>query len=134
MRVRIQATTPSAFFDRYFEAASRWLSVANLKHRGAAIERSERPLNSLDGVALVKALVDALDGPWWGSPSSPGSNWVWRDSAPPHVTNSKEVVLERTLAKRSPERWTCQMSTSSGLRGPDHHDGRRAIDVVHRVK
>ena len=45
----------------------------------------------------------------------------------------KEVVLERRLAQRSSERWTCQMSTSSGLR-PGVRDSRRAIDIVQHIQ
>jgi hypothetical protein len=122
------------FFVRYLKEAAQWLSVVDLKHRGAAIERSKRPLVSLDGEAMVKELCATLDGPWWqGEESARGRNWVWRDTAPPHLTESKEVVLERRLAQRSSERWTCQMSTSSGLR-PGVRDSRRSIDIVQHIQ
>lgn len=104
----------------------------DLKHRGAAIERSKAPFHALDGVAMVSALCACLDGPWWQEEaSSRGKNWVWRDSVPSHLTESREVVLERWLAQRSSDRWTCQMSTSSGLR-LDVRDPRRSIDIVQR--
>lgn len=87
------------FFAHYLKEAAKWLSVVDLKHRGAAIERSKRPLVSLDGEAMVKELRATLDGPWWqGEESARGRNWVWRDTVPPHLTESKEVVLERRLA------------------------------------
>jgi hypothetical protein len=83
---------------------------------------------------MVKALCATLDGPWWKDRvNSCGRNWVWRDQAPPHVTESREVVLERRLAQRSSERWTCQMSTNSGLR-PGVRDSRRSIDLVQYVQ
>ena len=118
------------FFVRYLREAAKWLSVMDLKHRGAAIERSKAPLQALDGVEMVSALCACLDGPWWQQKaSSRGRNWVWRDKVPPHLTESREVVLERRLAQRSSERWTCQMSTSSGLR-LGARDSRRSIDIV----
>jgi len=81
---------------------------------------------------MVSALCACLDGPWWQEEaSSRGKNWVWRDNVPPHLTESREVVLERRLAQRSSERWTCQMSTSSGLR-LGVGDARRSIDIVQR--
>jgi hypothetical protein len=120
------------FFVRYLREAAKWLSVVDLKHRGAAIERSKAPLQALDGVAMVSALCACLDGPWWQQEaSSRGRNWVWRDKVPPYLTESREVALERRLAQRSSERWTCQMSTSSGLR-LGVRDSRRAIDIVQR--
>ena len=51
----------------------------------------------------------------------------------PHLTESEEVVLERRLAQRSSDRWTCQMSTSSGLRS-GVRDSRRSIDLVQKVQ
>lgn len=57
-------TQQPEFFDRYLKEAAKWLSVVDLKHRGAAIELSERPLVVLDGVAMVRALCATLDGPW----------------------------------------------------------------------
>jgi hypothetical protein len=121
------------FFARYLKEAAQWLSVVDLKHRGAAIELSKHPLETVDGVSMVRALCAALDGPWWKDPANRrGRNWVWREQTPSHVTESKEVVLERRLAERSSERWTCQMSTSSGLR-TGVRDSRRSIDLVQRV-
>jgi hypothetical protein len=122
------------FFAHYLKEAAKWLAVVDLKHRGAAIERSKVPLEALDGVALVRALCATLDGPWWQKGASAlGRNWVWRDKVPPHLTESKEVVLERRLVQRSSERWTCQMSTSSGLR-PGVRDSRRSIDIVQHIQ
>ena len=122
------------FFARYLKEAAKWLSVVDLKHRGAAIELSKHPLATLDGVAMVKTLCATLDGPWWQDrANSRGGNWVWRDQTPTHLTESKEVVLERRLAQRSAERWTCQMSTSSGLR-PGARDSRRSIDLVQHIR
>lgn len=127
-------TLQPEFFARYFREAAKWLSVVDLKHRGAAIELSKRPLEALDGAVMVNALCAALDGPWWQDfANSRGRNWVWRDEAPPHRTESTEVVLERRLAQRSSERWTCQMSTSSGLR-PGVRDPRRSIDLVQLIQ
>jgi hypothetical protein len=46
--------------------AAKELSVFDLKHRGAAIERSKRPLVSLDGEAMVQELFATLYGPACG--------------------------------------------------------------------
>ena len=123
------------FFTRYMKEAAQWLSVGvDLKHRGAAIQLSRRPLDTLDGVAMVKALCAALDGPWWREPAnSRGKNWLWREGPPKHETESTEVALERRLATRSSDRWTCQMSTSSGLRH-GVRDSRRSVDIVQHVR
>jgi len=45
------------FFALYLREAAKWLSVVDLKHRGAAIELSKHPLHMLDGVAMVKATL-----------------------------------------------------------------------------
>jgi hypothetical protein len=49
----------SPFFIRYFREAAKWVSVVDLRHRGAAVERSKAPLHALDGVAMVSALCSA---------------------------------------------------------------------------
>jgi hypothetical protein len=49
------------FFARYLKEAAKWLSVVDLKHRGAAIELSKRPLDALDGVALVCQATSRTD-------------------------------------------------------------------------
>jgi hypothetical protein len=72
------------FFARYLKEAAQWLSVVDLKHRGAAIERSKRPLVSLDGEAMVKELCATLDGPWWqGEESARGRMSMARHGAAP---------------------------------------------------
>ena len=71
------------FFARYLKEAAKWLSVVDLKHRGAAIELSKHPLDTLDGVAMVKTLCATLDGPWWQDrANSRGRNWMWRAQTP----------------------------------------------------
>jgi hypothetical protein len=52
---------------------------------------------------MVSALCASLDGLWWRQEaSSRGKNWVWRDKVPSHLTESKEVVLERRLVRCPP--------------------------------
>jgi len=112
------AEPQAEFFFRYLREAAKWLSAVDLKHRGAAIERSKAPSQALDGVAMVSALCACPDGPWWQQEgSSRGSNWVWRDKVPPHLTESREVVLERRLAQRDAPCSAPRSSSVSGSNG-----------------
>ena len=110
-----------------YEAAVRNLVLTLSKTR--AIELSERAYPDLITPASIGQLYESLDCDGWKQ--SVGANWEWRYKEPGE-TDSKEVLLERAIAKQDKSRWACQMSTSSGVEGPYFHR-RRAIDLVRRV-
>jgi hypothetical protein len=92
-----------------------------------ALDLSKNPRPSVISADTLRPLFEALNSDGWKQ--QVGSNWVWRDSVPAHVTKSKEVALEREIAKLDTQIWTCQMSTSSGVQ-PNGLNRRRAIDLV----
>ena len=116
------------FFNAYADVVHRHLGAAlSLK---SAIDLSHNP-PEIDGPMLVRDLLATLDGAWWNSKkANVNGNWVWRDSVSKYTTQSKEVVLERKVVQLGgSDRWTYQMSTSSGLFGA-RGSKRRAIDLV----
>jgi len=103
----------------------------NPKHKSLAILLSEKPPTQFDGIAAVDRLYKSLACDGWSA--SNGQNWLWRTDAPAHQTLSPEVALEReVVAADTMGQWTCQMSTASGVQGPNLHK-RRAIDLVRQV-
>lgn len=93
-----------------------------------AIRVSENPNPGVISVEKLRELFNVLNSSVWKS--NHGSNWLWRASVPDYVTgSSKEVKIEREIAKQDPSTWTCQMSTSSGVQ-PNGLNRRRAIDLV----
>jgi hypothetical protein len=92
-----------------------------------AIELSSTPRPGVISAKTIASLFRTLNCSGWAT--QVGSNWVWREATPDHVTKSKEVALEREITKHDAETWTCQMSTSSGVQ-PGSLNRRRAIDLV----
>lgn len=92
-----------------------------------AIRLSENPNPGVISVEKLRHLFNALSSEGWKR--NHGSNWLWRATVPVYVTDSREVEIEREIAKLDPSTWTCQMSTSSGVQ-PNGLNRRRAIDLV----
>ena len=121
----MQTSTPHIFAK--FEAAARELILTLSKSR--AIELSKRAEPGLITPAKIGQLYASLNCDGWRK--SVGANWVWRCKEP-GKSDSKEVLLERAIAKLDETRWACQMSTSSGVERQRLHQ-RRAIDLVRRL-
>lgn len=126
-------TAADGSFARYWQTVEGALG-RNPRHKSSAIQLSGQPPPGLDGVAMISALRQSLDGPRWRDPATrTGGNWVWRTSLPARRTSSPEVSLERDVVARGGHAtWSFQMSTTSGFRGA-HADKRRAIDLVQKV-
>ena len=126
-------TISTPFFQNYWHAVESGLS-ASPRHKSAAIRLSKSPPSAAQVKSLVHSLRESLEGPWWTNPCKrEAANWHWRKEIPAHTTTTAEVALERDVFSETPRTdWTCQMSTSSGLRG-SRTDKRRAIDLVHRL-
>ena len=92
-----------------------------------AIDLTNNPRPGVITADTLRPLFEALNSDGWKK--QVGSNWVWRDAVPKHVTESKEVVLEREITMLDTQIWTCQISTSSGVQ-PNGLNRRRAIDLV----
>lgn len=120
-------------FARYWPTVEGVLGRSP-RHKSSAIQFSGQQPPGLDGVAMISALRQSLDGPIWRDPVTRTSgNWAWRASLPARRTSSPEVSLERDVVARGGHAtWTFQMSTTSGFRGV-HSDKRRAIDLVQKV-
>lgn len=111
-----------------------WTEVATMlgkpPQKGCAIHVSKNRLDVLTDEGMLR-LYEALDCPGWVG--CKGANWAWRTDAPDFKTETDEVKLERTIINSAKplHEWTCQMSTSSGIQGPNKHK-RRAIDLVRK--
>ncbi len=121
---------PDSIFTRYWNEVTS-LVGGNPKHKSFAILLSEKPPAQFDGIAAIDRLYKPLVCDGWSA--SNGQNWVWRTDAPAYQTLSPEVALEReVVAADTMGQLTCQMSTASGVQGPNLHK-RRAIDLVRQV-
>lgn len=93
-----------------------------------AIELSKQQSQVAISPTSIRALYESLACEGWKEKR--GKNWEWRKTVPSHTDgHSVEVSLERVIAASDLVRWTCQMSTSSGIQGSYLHR-RRAIDLV----
>lgn len=109
-----------------------WKEVASLIEgkptKSKAISLNENPPAQFDGVAVVKRLYTSLACDGWTKSS--GKNWAWRSEIQPYQTLSPEVALEREIiVTDTTNKWTYQMSTTSGIQG-SYLNKRRAIDLV----
>jgi len=120
-------TTEDSIFKKY-EHAVRNLMGALSKERAIELSLEGRP--GLISPSAIKKLFSTLNCEGWKNQK--GQNWVWRDATPEHTKgHSDEVSLEREIAALDPKRWTCQMSTSSGVQVGLNK--RRAIDLVRNI-
>ena len=125
-----------SIFDSY-QAKVRKLCGGKLLKR-LAIDLSEDQARQREIVAKLRIddFFATMSSPRWAKHH--GRNWEWRTKVPAYthrVSDGKvkrkipEVALERETAMRSLERWTCQMSTCSGL-DIESDTRRHAIDLV----
>lgn len=119
-------TSKTHIFAKYEEAVREHILSLS---RSRAIKLSNRAEPGLITPAKIGKLYASLDCDGWKE--SVGTNWKWRYTKP-GKTDSKEVMLERAIAKLDESRWACQMSTSSGVEGQRLHQ-RRAIDLVRHI-
>ena len=121
--------TGKNIFERYTDAAER---LVNGLTKARAIKLSDLQSSVSISSKDIGALYRSLDCNGWNE--SKGKNWHWREKMPEHTAgHSPEVSLERAVAVIDLKKWTCQMSTSSGVEGQYLHR-RRAIDLVRRIK
>lgn len=107
--------------------------------KARAIRLSEQPAIGTITPDLIKRLYESLACVGWSKKN--GSNWVWRDHAgkPAKQNSSNEVLLERAIAALDMTKWTCQMSTSSGVQTVQlgarqvNLNSRRSIDLVRHI-
>jgi len=96
-----------------------------------AIFLNENPPPRFDGAGVVSRLYESLACDGWKTAT--GKNWEWRTKVPSYKTTSPEVALEREIvASDTTNKWSCQMSTSSGIQG-SYLNKRRAIDLVRQT-
>ena len=124
-------------FENY-KRAVEGLVVALSKTQ--AIELSIHPSKGMISPASIKKLYKSLSCDGWKN--QVGTNWIWRtevgNAAPKN--SSKEVLLERAVAGQDLEKWTYQMSTSSGVQIVQGKTrkinlfSRKSIDLVRFIK
>lgn len=110
-------------FEKYIEAVREHVDGLS---KTRAIKLCSRPSAPLILPTTIRRFYESMNCDGWKQ--SVGSNWIWRYKEPGE-TKSEEVLLERAVAIMDNNLWACQMSTSSGVEGPNLHR-RRAIDLV----
>jgi len=102
----------NSIFDDYYDAAK---TRVNGLTKTRAIELSEQQFQGLISQESIQLLYESLTCDGWKYKK--GTNWVWRTEVgkPAKKNSSKEVLLERAVADLDVEKWTYQMSTSSGV-------------------